>query len=92
MGHPEVYVLSDGLSSLCVEMRKVLGTTAIGDMPRYALESSPEERIENCIISALKLYRLTSSTAAKTLIRGASALADRLELRLQDKLGDLTFR
>jgi hypothetical protein len=78
-GYPEATLLADGLSQLCVEMRKVLGTTSVGDMPPYILDSEAAERIAGCINAAEKLYRLTLSPAAIHLARAARELLERVK-------------
>lgn len=76
-GYPEATQLADGLSQLCVEMRKTLGTTAVGDMPAYVLDSEAAERIIECINAAERLYSLTLSPAAIHLAKTARELLER---------------
>ncbi len=76
-GYPEATLLADGLSQLCVEMRKTLGTTAVGDMPAYVLDSEAAERIIECINAAERLYSLTLSPAAIHLAKTARELLER---------------
>ena len=61
--------LGEGLSEICVEMRRVLGTTAVSrPFPKWLLEAGFEELLRGCREAAERLRSMTGSRAAEILL------------------------
>ena len=68
--------LGEGLSEICVEMRRVLGTTAVSrPFPKWLLEVGFEELARGCLEAARRLRELTGSRAAGMLEEAAAPYA-----------------